>query len=198
MIRIPMLIVAFVLAAGTLCADETNTTSSVVTSVRGPTESDGQRMVHEDKEFRFVAVDYGHKGTQASGFYVFAKQTSRWLRIDKVSTAESVLGRSPTLEEAKQAGGGFPQVGWDFGMQYKDKPFAELPLRTSGSIVFPDKIQFDEQSQRYVLSFNSDWKIKGVETVLRCRRADLTAAFERTNPNKVPEDTVRKFADPQH
>jgi hypothetical protein len=192
-----MLIVAFVLATGTLFADETNKMPSIVASVRSPAETDVQRLIFEDKEFRFVAVNYGNKGTQVPGFYVYAKDRSRWLRIDAISTAEAVLGRSPTLEEAKQAGGGFPQVGWDFGLQYKDKPFAELPLRTSGSIVFPDKIQFDEKTQRYVLSFNSDWKIKGVETVLRFRRADLTTAFEEKNPNQAPEDTARKLADPQ-
>jgi hypothetical protein len=192
-----MLIVAFVLATGTLFADETNKMASIVTSVRSPAETDVQRLIFEDKEFRFVAVNYGHKGTQVPGFYVYAKDRSRWLRIDAISTAEAVLGRSPTMEEASQAGGGFPQVGWDFSIQYKDKPFAELPLRTSGSIVFPDKIQFDEKSKRYVLSFNSNWKIKGVETVLRFSKVDLTTAFEEKNPNRAPEDTARKLADPK-
>ena len=174
----------------------TNGAPSVVTSTNAPAETDRQRLLHEDDQFRFVAIDYGNKGDQVPGFYVFAKQHSRWLRIDKVSTKDAVLGHSPTFEEAKQAGMSPASVDWDF-RRFKDREFLDVPLPGGSFIAFPDKITLDERSQMYVLSFQSGWKIEGVETVLRFGKAHLVAAFNERYPNQASH-AIGAEAAPQH
>ena len=69
-------------------------------------------------------------------------------------------------------------VGWDFTGSAL-RPYIDQPLRTSGSIVFPDRIQYESGSGRYELRYLSSWGVPTAETILYIRRADLTEAFVR-------------------
>lgn len=68
------------------------------------------------------------------------------------------------------------QVSWDF-TEFAQRPYIEQPLRTSGSIAFPDRIGYDRGTGRYQLRYLSSWGIPTAETVLYISRADLIAAF---------------------
>jgi hypothetical protein len=70
------------------------------------------------------------------------------------------------------------QVGWDFTAMAQ-RQYIDQPLRTSGSIVFPDRIELDRGSGVYELRYMSSWRIPTAETVLYISRAELVAAFER-------------------
>ena len=165
------------LAVTSVYASSTNIPVSVVTFPLSPPEKIKTTLIHEDSDFKFVSIDYGSKGKQIPGFYVFQKSTSNWLRIETISTKDAVWGRSPTAEESRTSGKGYCQVGWNFASQYKGKLYVEIPLKTSGSIVFPDKIQLDEQV--YLLYFSSGWSIHKVKTTLRVNKADLLDAFNK-------------------
>ena len=67
-------------------------------------------------------------------------------------------------------------VGWDF-REYGRRPYIEQPLRTSGSIAFPERIEYDSRARRYRLRYFSSWDVSTAATVLYIRRADLVAAF---------------------
>jgi hypothetical protein len=71
-------------------------------------------------------------------------------------------------------------VSWDF-TAFAQRPYIEQPLKTSGSLMFPDRIEYDNRTGRYELRHASDWsdKFPGAETVLYIRRADLIEAFAR-------------------
>ena len=169
---------------------------SVVTSTNAPAAADNHRLIHEDTDFRFVAVNYGHTGRQVPGFYVFSKQHAQWRQITRVSTRNGVFGRSPTFDEVKQAGTSPPSVGWDFrGLE--DNKFVSVPLHGGSFIAFPDKITLDAPSHAYVLSFHSRWQIAGVETVLRFSKSDLAASFNEGAPNKASEDIGAGAPNPQ-
>jgi hypothetical protein len=165
-----------------LLAAETNKTLSVITSQGGPDANDRQRLIHDDNEFRFVSVNYGNRGNQVPGLYVFSKQHTAWLRVTKVTTKDAILGRSPTFEEARKAGASIASVDWNF-RSLKDQDFVRMPIQGGSFLAFPDKITFDERKQIYVLSFHHGWKIDGVETIFRINRADLVAAFTERDPN---------------
>jgi hypothetical protein len=130
-----------------------------------------------------VAVGYGDATKQSKpGFYVLRKATGEWIRIDKVSTRSAIFGRSPTFEEAKAVGQIIPSIGWDFRSLSKNT-HVDFPLKSSGFLFFPDKVERDEERKEYVLRFYSGSKIKGVETVLKLSIHELTKIdLEQENP----------------
>jgi hypothetical protein len=107
---------------------------------------------------------------------VHSKAHDRWLRIEKVSTRDGRFGTSRSDDPEAQKKLHKIPVAWDF-TPYRDKPHIELPLRTSGSIAFPDRIEYEAKSKRYKLRFFSKLKIDSAETILYIPRADLLAAF---------------------
>jgi hypothetical protein len=69
-------------------------------------------------------------------------------------------------------------VAWDF-TAFAQRPYIEQPLRTSRSIAFPDRIEYDSSTGRYELRYFSSWGIAAAETVLYVHRADLLSAFSK-------------------
>jgi len=138
-----------------------------------PAEGDKQWPIHEDDLVKMVAVGYGDATHQSKpGFYVFRKKTVDWIRIDKVPTRGATFGRSPTMAEVKAAGTTPASIGWDF-RKLAQEDIVDFPLKSAGFLFFPDKVERDEKEKEYVLYFNSNWKIKGVETVVRFRIDEL-------------------------
>jgi len=152
------------------------TNASIITSVNHPDHTDKQWVLFENGLYKFVRVDFGHDGKQSQGFYVFTTTQSKWLKIDRVTTLNAVLGRSPTFGECRKANKAPPSVGWDF-RSFKEENSISLPLRYGSFIAFPDNIAYDNKTWFWILSFMSSWNIKGAKTVLKFKHADLDAAF---------------------
>lgn len=146
---------------------------TVIATVNAPAVGDKPRTLYEDDEMRIVAVDYGPRGShQSPGFYVFGKPGQNWIRIEKVSLKDAVLGRSPTLEECRAAGKNPPSIEWDFRPLARHA-YVGFPLTSSGVLFFPDKVEKDDEKGRMVLRFSSRWRMAHVETVLFMRLDDL-------------------------
>ena len=157
---------------------------TVIATANLPAKTDEQRPLYEDKEFKIVVVGYGHAGDdppRTPGVYVQSKKHQKWIRVEKVSLTDSVLGRSPTLVECREVGKNPPAVGWNFN-PLADQDYIEFPLKTSGSLLWPDKIERSDEKGRLILSFNSGWKIAGVETVLIVSLADLRKCLDEGFP----------------
>lgn len=131
-----------------------------------------RRTIYEDSDYVFVARHYGPKGKQVPGLFVFSNKMRKWMEIRQLSTKDAKLGRSPTLEEGRCS------VGWDYsGLRKAD--YATIPLMTSGSLNFPDKILYKADSAAYLLQFNSSWNIDAVLTRFIINKDDLDKAFDK-------------------
>lgn len=139
-------------------------------------------LLYEDDEFRFISRHFGDArdsgGTTDASLFVQSTHTGRWLRILAVSTAGGRFGRSDVSDSPARTALLRTSVVWDF-RALASRPFADQPLRTSGSVVFPDAIRYDAATGRYSLHYHSSWDIPDAETVLHLRRADLRAGFHR-------------------
>ncbi len=129
-------------------------------------------IIYEDDNYQFVSRDYGQRGTQIPGLFVFSKKTNKWMEIKKLSTKDAKLGRSPTERE------GLCQVGWDYSA-LSQADYATIPLKTSGSIDFPDNIIYKRDKGIFLLQFDSSWGIKAVLTQFIVKKSDLDQAFEK-------------------
>jgi hypothetical protein len=148
-------------------SDEALTPPAVIHSEVAPDQRDTQLPVYEDNAVRMVAVGYGDATWQSDpGFFVFRKATAGWIRIEKISTRGAAFGRSPSFQEAKDAGTIPPSIGWDF-RHLAEQAQVDVPLTSAGFLFFPDKVELDPNEMEYVLRFSSAWNIEGVETVLR-------------------------------
>ena len=113
------------------------------------------RILYYDNEFLFVGRDFGdHRdsgGNTEPGFFVHSKKSDRWLLISELSTNGAKFGKTygykNKADEKKMM---MCPIGWDY-TKYKDKDFIEIPLKTSGSIAFPEKIFFDQEQNKYIL-----------------------------------------------
>lgn len=173
--RTGILILATAILTAVLCAQ------SVVTK----TDSPGTRntsVVYYDGSFLFLARDYGdHRdfgGNTEPGFFVHSKAHDRWLQILQVSTKDAKFGKlhSDDPEENKRLM--MISVGWDFST-YTNRSRVDLPLKTSGSIAFPEKIEFDSTGDRYKMSFLTSSKIESAVTILYISRKDLSEQFDK-------------------
>lgn len=158
---------------------------SIVTTYDGHPGSRNVRVIHYDDRFLFLSRDYGdHRdahGNTSPGFFIHSKVKGRWLQILQVSTKDGKFGKSYSNDRGKMKPLIMAPVMWDF-TAYADKPWIDLPIKTSGFITFPDRIEFDEKSDRYKLSFHTDWKIESVATVLYINRKDLNEQFDKFAP----------------
>lgn len=173
--RLPLMfmLVAFVFQRAEADQDDISASSSVIYTEVGPAETDRQWPIYEDSLVKMVAVDYGTaEARSVPGFYVFRKAESDWVRIARVSTENATFGRNPTFEEVKKAGKAPPSIGWDFRPLAK-QPYVSFPLKFADFLFFPDKVEKDDETEEYVLHFNSTWEIEGVETVLRFSAEEL-------------------------
>jgi len=137
-----------------------------------------RRTIYEHTDYIFVARDYGPKGKQVPGLFVFSHKMKKWMEIKKLSTENAELGRSPTSEE------GLCSVGWDYS-DLRKADYATIPLMTSGSLNFPDKILYQADTATYLLQFNSSWNIDAVLTQFIVKKDHLDKAFGE-EAGKVP------------
>ena len=157
---------------------------SVVTEDAAP-GSRNTRVVYYDDRFLFMTRDYGdHRdfhGNTEPGFFVHSKAHGRWLQILRQSTKDAKFGKSQPDSEQDIRRLVRSSVSWDFTSS-TSRSWIDLPLKTSGSIAFPDKIEFDVKGDRYKMSYFANWKIESVVTVLYVSRKDLKEQFDRV-PN---------------
>ena|SRR5215510_13274827 len=123
--------------------------------------------VYEDESYRFVYRHYGN-AEYVPGFFAFDISRKRWLQLKELSTENARLGRSPDFSDIPLA------VGWDFRGLASAK-YAQLPLKTSGSIVFPDRVTFDPPSKLYRFDCNSGLNRDVSLTSFWVRKLDLDA-----------------------
>ena len=140
-------------------------------------------ILYYDSEFLFVGRHFGsHKDPHSNtepGFFVHSKKLDKWLLITDLSTEGAKLGKSygfSNKEDVKKMMR--CSVSWDF-TNYRNKDFIALPLKTSGSIAFPEKIIFEQEKNKYLLVFFGSWKVKEAETVLEFKKNDLEVEFRK-------------------
>jgi hypothetical protein len=129
--------------------------------------------VYEDVDYTFVYRHY-ERAEHLPGFFVQNKKLDRWVEIKKLSTENAKLGQSPSWEEVHIS------VGWDYSSLSK-LDYVELPLKTSGSISFPDRILYDTRSQNYEFDFNSSLNREECLTRFWVSKQDIEEAFKRTH-----------------
>lgn len=152
--------------------------SVVVVPASAPSQNVG--ILYYDDELLFLVRDPGDDRTRPRekqpGLFVHSSAHGRWVEIHKISTQDGMFGSSHSDDpEAREKLAELP-VTWDF-TEHRHKPHLEIPLRTSGSLVFPDRIECDAQSRRYRLRFFSKLKIASAEATLYIPRAEMLAAF---------------------
>jgi len=127
---------------------------------------------------RAFAENRDGPGEPAPGLFVNAKEKNRWVQVTAVSTAGARLGRSWSDDPQTQRKLRTAPVAWDF-TSFASRPYIDLPLRTTASIAFPDKVVFDATADQYELHFFSVYAAPTAETVLFIKRTDLLDAFAR-------------------
>lgn len=135
-------------------------------------EPKGDVKVFEDEDFTFF-YRRQVQAEQQPGFFVHSKKLRKWIEIKRLSTENAKLGRSPSISEARLS------VSWDH-RGLKNKPYAELPLKTSGSISFPSRIKYDDDVEVYMIEFDTELKKEEYLTRFWIDREDLEEAFKKT------------------
>lgn len=140
-------------------------------------------VVHYDDRFLFLARNYGDRrdvgGNTEPGLFVHSKAHDRWLRIQQIATKDAKFSKSYSDDPDENKRLMMSSVGWDL-TPCASKSWVDLPLKASGALAFPDKIEYDEQRDSYKLSFFTSWKIESVVTVLYVNRKDLIEQFNKT------------------
>jgi hypothetical protein len=67
-------------------------------------------------------------------------------------------------------------VSWDY-RSLKNVKYAGIPLHTSGSIDFPDKITYDNTTGAYRFSFDSSASVEEILTEFWVLKSDLRKVF---------------------
>jgi hypothetical protein len=111
---------------------------------------------------------------------VHSKQYGSWIQVTEISTAGGRFGTTNTDDPEARMKLRYSPVGWDF-RGLAARAYAEQPLRTTGSIAFPEKITYNEATDRYELRYLTSWGVPSAETVLYIKRGDLLAAFAATS-----------------
>ena len=117
-------------------------------------------------------------GAPEPALFAHSKEKNRWIQILAISTAGGRLGRSWSDNPDAQRKLRTAPVGWDY-TGYAGKPYIEQPLKTTGSVAFPDRITYDPATDQYEVRYFSSFGVESAETVLFIRRADLLDAFIR-------------------
>ena len=129
--------------------------------------------IYRDDAYQFVYRHYGN-GEYVPGLFAHDLIRDRWLEITHVSTENARLGRSPDFWDIPL------QVSWDFH-PLAQQEYARLPLKTSGSIVFPDRITFFSASDIYRLDCNSELNREASLTLFWLRKADMAQFTDATS-----------------
>jgi|GEM_PF-3050769 len=138
------------------------------------------RIIYYDNSFLFAARNYGDSrdsgGNTEPALFVHSKEHSKWIRILQISTAGGRFGKSSSNDPEIQKKMRYASVSWDF-TSFAEREYMDQPLKTSGSIAFPEQVRFDKSTDLYELRYLSSWGIPSVETVLYVKRKDLLDAF---------------------
>jgi len=156
------------------------------------------RVIYDDEAFRFLGRHYGdHRdpgGNTEPGLFVHSKKHDKWLQLMEVSTKGGSFGSSRSNNPEDQKKLNKISVGWDFSA-LETQAYSGMPLQTSGSLVFPDKIEWDDKRQRYSLGFMTDLGIPSASTLLFIELADLEAAFKKPGVHDNRAGLLRKNAE---
>ena len=137
-------------------------------------------IIYYDDSYLFAARHFGNSRDQSGnthpGLFVHSKELARWIQVLQISTAGGKFGTSKSDDPEVQKKMRFASVGWDF-TRAGDEAYIEQPLRTSGSIAFPDQISHDPATDQYKLRYFTSWGVPSVETTLYIRGKDLKNAF---------------------
>ncbi len=140
------------------------------------------RVIYHDDAFLFAGRNYGSStdpgGNTAPGLFVHAKDADRWIQVMKISTAGGRFGKSTSDDPEERKRLMVAQVGWDF-THLASAEYADQPMSTGSSIVFPERVTYLPDSGRYELRYLTSWRVPSAETVLYINRSDLVAAFAR-------------------
>ena len=143
---------AFVVLLGLTCSGAQPSTHPAfirptLVATRVDTAPAFHRLIHEDDSYIFVERHYGSSNSPATpGLFVRSKPRGDWIEIVGLATERARFGRAP--RDLLLA------VGWDDGGLINE-PFVTLPLHTSGSIRFPDRIVDFSAESVYRLDFGS-------------------------------------------
>lgn len=140
------------------------------------------QVLFYDEAFLMAGRTFGdRKGPEGSlepGLFVHSREKNKWLQVLAISTVGAKFGRSWSEDPQAQRKLRTAAVSWDF-TPFATRPYIDQPLRTTGSIAFPDRIVFDADGGRYELHFFSSWGVASAETVLYIARTDLVDAFAK-------------------
>lgn len=165
-----VLFVICVLAQNATAQKTLNFSRPTIIAVACDEEPLWHKKIYEDDDYLFVYRDYG-KAEYTPNFFVYGKKQQKWIEIKKLSTEHAKLGRSPsTTEKVAQ------QESWDYSA-LKSVNYVNLPLRTSGSINFPDKITSNAGKQIYSFNFNSAANLEEMLTQFWVLKKDLDEAL---------------------
>lgn len=138
-------------------------------------------ILYYDDTFLFVSRHHGDErdsgGGTEPGLFVHSKERDQWIQVLQISTQGGTFGKSWSPKEEERQKLARISVSWDF-TGLTNQTFAEIPLRTSRSIAFPDKIERLKDA-RYRLSFMTQTGVPGAETHLFMSQADLMKAFAK-------------------
>jgi hypothetical protein len=140
------------------------------------------QVVYFDDAFLFLTRNFGdHRDPVAlsePGLFVQSRELGRWLQIVQISTLGGRFGRSWSDDPQAQRKLRAAPVGWDFSSAAA-LPYIDVPLRTSGTVAFPDRITYDAPGGTYELRFFSSFGVSSAETVVFIKRGDLVAEFAK-------------------
>lgn len=168
------------LILGILCFVGEGSAQTIVTRDMGaPTRN--IFVISYDDAFCWVGRHYGDQrdfgGSTEPGLFVHSKRHDKWLQIVKVATRGGVFGTSNSDRKEDQQKLMGISVVWNF-TGLATNAYAELPLRTSGSIAFPDKVELDEKQGRYTFGFMTECGVTSAASYLSFDRRDLEMAFQ--------------------
>ena len=157
------------------------------------------RAIHEDDSYKLVARDYGRHtdegGSTEPGLFVYSKGEDKWLQITEISTVDGVFGKSWSANPADMEKLLRISVGWDHTGLAK-QPYAKIPLRTSGSICFPEIVMWENDKRRYKLSFLTSSGVESAATTLYLKAGDLKREFTKEpKPNNCMKPTPHRRLD---
>ena len=159
-------------AAGTAPSQSLEFTRPTLTAIRITIEPRFHELLYEDHAYKFAARNYGSGKEHAiPGLFAYSKQRDAWIQILILSTEHARLGRSPDITDIALS------VGWDY-RELINEAFASMPLRTTGSIAFPDRIGDFGPGGAYRLDFNSNLNRDVSLTWFWLTKADLREAFD--------------------
>jgi hypothetical protein len=150
-------------------------------------------VIYYDDDFLLVSRDFGVESLPSEpGLFVHSKAHGAWRQILRISTRHGKFGTSNSDQPEDKTKLLGSSVSWNF-TDLANQPWADIPLRTSGCIVFPDKVEFDRATRRYKLSFLSAWQIDSAQTILWINQKDLAAQFNAKKSLNV--SNLRQFLD---